>query len=514
MDKEKEVAKKNTRKKTNKNVTKINSEKETKSNLKKNTNSKRNIVKKSVDKKEVFSSKEMEKHIEKSNNKHSVDKSVDVILSDLDKIDEDKTHAIDLVVSDNSYFEEYEEEKVKNNAFNKKSKRKKFFKGKFYLDIFDILIIILITAIISCVVSGAALNYQYKNSNLAISSELKEDKDLSEFISIYSDIKENYYEEIDSGELIKSAIDAMIKHLEDKYSIYFNGESSNDFNNAMDGTYKGIGILASGALVVDVYDDSPAAKAGIEAGDIIIKINDTDITKDNVNKITDLINEKEESTIVVSRNNNEITFSLKADTVTINVTSHRVIEKNNKKIGYLSLASFTSSASEQFSESLIDLEKNNIDSLIIDLRDNSGGYLSVMESIASLFIEKDKTLYGLQTKDDTSYVKDKTEDHREYPIVVLVNNNSASASEMLTASLRESYNAIIVGKTTYGKGTAQKVVHSGNSTAKFTVYKWLTPNGNNIDGVGIKPDYDIDNKTNGNVIVDLQLDKAIEVLSK
>ena len=436
--------------------------------------------------------------------------NLDIIISDIDKIDNDKTQIIDLLVSDNVKKEEVSEsvvKKDKKNAFNKKSKRKKFFNGKFYLDILDILIIILITAIISCIVSGYILNRQYKKNNIFNVTSLKEDKALSEFIQMYSEIKDNYYEEVDSEGLIDAAIDGMLQHLEDKYSIYFDKNSSDAFDDYLDGTYTGIGILASGATVLEVYENSPAEAAGIEPGDVIIKVNGKDIKDDNASDISTLIKENDgESTVVVKRSNNELTFKLKTDNVTINMATKKVIEKGNKKIGYLGLSSFSSKSHEQFAEALIELEKEGIESLIIDLRGNSGGYLSSMESIASLFVEKDKVLYGIQTKDDITYTSDKTEDKREYNIVVLVNGNSASAAEMLTAALKESYGAKVVGKTTFGKGTAQKVVHSGETSYKYTAFKWLTPNGECIDGVGIKPDYEVNNTINNNIINDKQLD--------
>lgn len=495
------TAKKSTAKKNTSNKSKTSNSATTKSNTKSNIKSTKKTT------------------VKKNSVKKIKNEAVDVILNDLDKIENDKTQIIDLLVSDQVKKEEIinsnENEKVnKDNAFNKKSKRKKFFKGKFYLDILDILIIILLTAIFSCIISGYVLNYQYRKNNILYSTKLTEDSDLSEFISLYSNIKENYFEEVDTKGLIEAAIDGMVTHLEDKYSIYFNNESNDAFNDYLNGTYEGIGILSSANIILEVYEDSPAEAAGIEAGDVIIKVNDVDINSENYNMISELINSVEESVIVVKRSNKELTFKIKPGTVTVNMTTKKIIEKSGKKIGYLGLSSFTYKSHEQFTEALLDLEESGIESLIIDLRGNSGGYLVSMENIASLFVEKGKTLYSLQSKDETIETVDKTDDKRTYPVIVLINHNSASASEMLAACLKYSYGALIVGETSFGKGTAQNVIHSGNSSFKYTAYKWLTPNGDCIDGIGLKPDYEVANSVTGSVVHDKQLDKALDLLSK
>ena len=159
-------------------------------------------------------------------------------------------------------------------------------------------------------------------------------------------------------------------------------------------------------------------------------------------------------------------------------------------------------------------------SLIIDLRSNTGGYLSAAEDIASLFLEKGKIIYSLKTKNDELVVKDKTASKTNYKIIVLIDNNTASASEILAASLKESYGATIVGKTSFGKGKVQQTMRlKDGSMAKYTSAKWFTPNGSSIDGKGIIPDFDVDllvEKDEGTKTVkvtDSQLNKAIELLS-
>ena len=156
---------------------------------------------------------------------------------------------------------------------------------------------------------------------------------------------------------------------------------------------------------------------------------------------------------------------------------------------------------------LKELEKHSITGLIIDVRDNAGGYLSAAEETASLFLEKGKVIYSLESNNSKYTYYDETSQKTNYPIVVLTNGNSASASEILAAALRESYGAIIVGTKTYGKGKVQQVVDS----FKFTSAKWLTPNGICIDGVGIIPNYIVDYMDAGSY--DAQVQKAIDLLS-
>lgn len=153
--------------------------------------------------------------------------------------------------------------------------------------------------------------------------------------------------------------------------------------------------------------------------------------------------------------------------------------------------------------------------MVIDVRNNAGGYLISAKEIASMFLEKEKIIYSLQEKDKTQTYKDTTSEKRDYPVVVLINEYSASASEILTSALKESYNATLVGKKSYGKGKVQQTLNlEDGSMAKYTTAKWLTPNGKCIDGVGITPDYeiDLDVDENNQTIVDTQLNKAIEIL--
>ena len=196
-----------------------------------------------------------------------------------------------------------------------------------------------------------------------------------------------------------------------------------------------------------------------------------------------------------------------------------MFEENGKKIGYIELSVFAANTYSQFEQKLTELESRNIDSLIIDVRDNSGGYLSTVTDIASLFLDKSKIIYQLDTKGIVEQVYAKTNSSRNYKIAVLINGNSASASEILAGALKESYGATIIGVNSFGKGTVQKAYQlESGATVKYTIQKWLTPNGNWINEVGITPDVkvELDNNyyKNPSDSTDNQLQMAIKNLSE
>ena len=398
---------------------------------------------------------------------------------------------------------------------NKKAKQKRYVNGKFSLDILELLIIVVFTALIACIATGLILNHQYKKNFNYIDTDIMDNKNIVEFLETYSEIVDNFYEDVDGDKIIDAALEGMLEYLEDNYSIFLDKNESSDLTESLDGAYEGIGIVAIGNVVYNVYEGSPAEKAGILAEDEIIEINGTKVSLENYEKITELLYKDKENKIIVLRDGKEFTFNIEVSKVKVPSVSTNIIVSEDKKqnIGYLALTTFSAHSYEEFQTELLELEKDGIDSLIIDLRDNTGGYLNVVSDITELFLEKGDVIYSLKNKDEKKVYKDKTKDSRKYKIVVLVNANTASASEILAAALHDSYGAEIVGKTTYGKGKVQTVKQYDDSIVKYTSAEWLRPNGECVDEIGIKPDYDVDLEYGQNVIYDLQLDKAIELLS-
>ena len=397
---------------------------------------------------------------------------------------------------------------------NKKNKKKQKFNGRFSLDILDILIIVVMTAIVSCLATGLILNYQYKHGNGI--SNLIQDENVRSFLNTYDEIVDNYYEEIDEKALIDAAIEGMVNHLRDNYSIFLDEDQTDYFNESLDGSYQGIGIVAVGNVVFNVYKDSPAEKAGIKVKDVIIRINGTDIDNSSFEKFSELLKSDQENEIVVKRGTEDLTFSLSTATVDIpSVTSSSIDSKNNENnIGYIVLSTFSAKSATEFKEHLEKLEKEKkIKSLIIDLRGNTGGYLNVAYDISQIFLSKGELVYKLQQKDTSKEYKDETDENRSYKIVVLVNATTASSAEVLAAALHDSYGATLVGKTTFGKGKVQTIRQLKDTMIKYTSALWIRPNGESVDGVGIKPDYDVDVVYEKSNILDKQYDKAIELLS-
>ncbi len=404
--------------------------------------------------------------------------------------------------------------KYKKNKL-KKSKKKRIVNGKFTLDVLDLLIIVVVTAIVSCVLTGFILNFQFRKNTDLLNLDVVSNENVKTFLNTYSEIIDNYYEEIDEKKMMEAAIEGMLDFLKDNYSIYLNKTETDSLSEMLDGSYDGVGLVATGNLVVRVYEGSSAYEAGIKANDEIVEINGTKITLKNYELIDDLIKKGESNKIVVKREGKELTFNLETGKVNIPTTETDIITSKDKKskIGYMALSTFSSLAFDEFHEKLKELEEDNIDSLIIDLRNNTGGYLNVADNIACLFLDKGKVIYSLETKDGVTEYKDENREVRKYKIVVLVNGNTASAAEILAAALHDSYGAKIVGNVTFGKGKVQTMKHYEDTMVKYTSAKWLRPNGECVDEVGIEPDYNIDIVTDGMIYYDKQLDKAIELLS-
>ncbi|MDE6292510.1 MAG: S41 family peptidase [Bacilli bacterium] len=350
-------------------------------------------------------------------------------------------------------------------------------------------------------------------------------KQLMDVINTYDKIKREYYETINDSDLATSAIDGMMSFLEEKYSIYMDQDDTDYLTDKLKGNYEGLGIgviknAKKEIIILNVYDNTPASEAGLKTNDVILEVNGKKITdKNEASDIAEMIKKTKKVNIKVRRDNKTMDFDIEKKTVEYPVVGTQVFEKNNKKIGYLELTSFNATADKQVSNSLKKLESEQIDSLIIDLRGNTGGYLSMANSIANMFLKKGKVIYSLEGKTTRNTVTDTTDEERNYDIVVLIDSITASASEILAAALKESYGAILVGTTSYGKGKVQQTTTLSDDTMiKYTTAKWFTPRGDNIDTIGLTPGIEVYltkeylvNPTSEN---DAQLMKAIEVLSR
>lgn len=418
------------------------------------------------------------------------------------------------------------EENVKNNIDNRKKKKDKkkkigiFSKEKesySFDEVFSITIFSLLLGVLACFSILTILN---KGKNYFVLS-----KELAKFVDAYDAIVNNYYKEVDKDKLVESAINGMVSSVGDEYTSYSDKDVTDNFNEAVNGKYMGIGALImkseNDLVIYKVFEDSPSYKAGLKDGDIILKLDDKDTKDMSVNDIASIVknDDNKEVKLLVKRGEENLDITIVKDMVELPVVSGKVINYNDKKIGYISLSIFSSVASEQFNKQLVKLEKEGISGLVIDVRGNSGGYLTTVTDIASYFLKKGDIIYKLEVNDKVTVRKDKTKESRDYPVAVLIDKNSASASEILASSIKESYNGYVVGTNSYGKGTVQQtLVLSDGSMIKYTIEKWLTPLGNWINEEGVVPTnyVELSSEYLNNPVFenDNQLNKALELVSK
>lgn len=378
----------------------------------------------------------------------------------------------------------------------------------------EVIFLLLITCLISLMVGNAI-----KLGNLKDSEQ--SDLNLKEFEENYQYIIDNYYKDVDKSKLIKGAIEGMVNSLEDDYSVAISDDQSNNFNIKLTGSYNGIGIeivndKENNIYISDIIEGSPAEKAGLKAMDMIISVDDINFQNKQTKELTNYIKEKnnKEYTIKVKRNDEEKTFKITREQIEIKSIYYELKEIDNNKIGYIYVSIFASNTAEQFKKAIEDLESKQIDSLIIDVRYNSGGHLTSVVDMLSCLLDSKKVIYQIESKGEITKYYSHGKTTKNYPIVVLQNKESASASELLSAALKEEYGATIIGETSYGKGTVQELVSLPDGTQyKFTTKKWLTPQGNWINEVGVS--VDIEEKLNADYIdnqEDNQLQKAIDYL--
>lgn len=388
----------------------------------------------------------------------------------------------------------------------------------------EVIFLIVVTAMASILmtyifVSAFYLKEETKQKN-------SEDTALQEFIDTYQNVLDSYYEDVDEQELIDNAIKGMLSGLDDPYSTYLDKNTSSNFDATLAGTYQGVGLEVyndqdMNIVVSRVFENSSADKAGIQAGDIIKKIDDKDLTKQKTSEFSNYTKKKKDGKfqVVYTHEGEEKTAKLERSIIIIQSVSSEVIERNNHKMGYIQIDIFSATTYSQFKKAVEKLEKEQVEGMVIDLRGNTGGHLTVVSDMLSLFMDKKHVLYQIEDKDKKTKYYSTGKETKDYPVVVLQNEGSASASELFTAAMKESYGAKVVGTKSYGKGTVQELNTLQDGTQyKFTTKKWLTPKGNWVHKKGITPDVTIElndsylaNPTHDN---DDQFQKAFAVLEE
>lgn len=353
---------------------------------------------------------------------------------------------------------------------------------------------------------------------------LSEDASSEEKLSVLKGlIDENYIGDVDEEALEEGIYKGYIQGLEDPYSVYYNEEETKDLYETTEGEYSGIGAvlsqdLESGVItLVQIYEDSPAAKAGLKDNDILTKVGDIEVTGVDLSEVVTYIKGEKgtdvDLTVLRGEDAEEITVTATRDTVEAQTVKYEMLEGQT---GYLSVSEFDSVTYAQYEEALNELTDQGMTGLIVDLRNNPGGNLNTVCEMLDLVLPKGTIVYT-EDKDGKRETATSDDEHQiNVPMVVLVNGNSASASEIYAGAIQDYGIGKIVGTQTYGKGVVQQIFDLGDGTSvKLTIAEYFTPNGRSIDGEGITPDVEVEYEADeNNPEADNQLEKALEVMKE
>ena len=395
---------------------------------------------------------------------------------------------------------------------------------------YKIIMLIVLVAFITFLVTSIGMYQYFTNSNfgkqLVVSSE--NNGDITSELSKYRRLIDKYFlGDIDEEKLKEGAIKGYIEGLDDPYTEYISKEDMDDYMADATGNFVGIGIYmvknteSNKIMVLSPIKGSPAEKAGILPGDLIISVDGVSYTAEDMSVASNKIKGEAGTTVKMEilRGTETKEFELKRESIKVNPVEGKVLQNN---IGYIEFSSFDEGTADEFKAKFEELQRQGIKSLIIDLRNNGGGIVDEATAIADLFTNKGSTLLITKDKDgneDITYAEsDKAID---VPIIVLTNENTASASEILAGALKDNNVAKIVGTTTFGKGVIQELLTMKDGTGlKLTTNEYYTPNRSKINKVGIEPDENVELPTEyKNALTvsqeqDTQLNKAIELLKE
>lgn len=350
----------------------------------------------------------------------------------------------------------------------------------------------------------------------------KVEADFNQFWKVWSQLEESYYnpENLKSKQMVQGAINGMVESVSDPYTEYMNPETSESFEENISGSFEGIGAeigKKEGDLtVISPLEDSPADRAGLQSGDRILKVEGKKTEGWTLQKAVNKIRGPKGSTVVltiVRDSQDPKQIDIVRDEIEMPVISLDFKENN---IAHLQIHHFTENSPQLFREKAQEILNSDVNKLVLDLRNNPGGYLKSATEIAGWFLEREKTvtIEHFGTKEDKHYRAQGPALLKDFELVVLINKGSASASEILAAALRHHRGSKIVGETSYGKGTVQTLKRFDNGASlKVTIAEWLTPSEDSISDKGVAPDFKVKiEKKDLNSSTDPQLQKALEIL--
>lgn len=339
-------------------------------------------------------------------------------------------------------------------------------------------------------------DYQYKKQ---LANTPVQNSELKKVDNLYNEIINNYVGKVDEKKLVDGALKGMTEALDDPYSSYLNEPEADELDQSLAGSFEGIGATMTmmdelPTVAQAPIEGSPAAKAGIKANDIVIKVDDKETEGKTLSQVVSKIRGKKGTEVRLTIKRGEETFELKIKRDTIPIeTVKGEIDKQDPTIGSIKITSFGENTYKELQDTIKNLRKDGAKSFVIDLRQNPGGLLDQVEKMASMFLEDGKTIVKFEDKKgNTSEDVASTDLDGGFkvtePTVVLVDEGSASASEIFAAALKESGNKKIIGTKTFGKGTVQTIKNlNDKSEIKLTVLKWLTPKGEWIHKKGLEP---------------------------
>ena len=365
---------------------------------------------------------------------------------------------------------------------------------------------VLPAAVAVSLTAGAAGGYVLPDIFLKVNPPKEQDKraektadeqereELEKIGQAYDLIREHYVEKTDKEQLLTGAIQGMLASLDDPYSVYMDKQTAQQFNQSLDSAFEGIGteigVENGKVVIVSPYKNSPAEKAGLKPKDQIMAVDGEDVSGMNVQEVSVKIRGKKGTFVDIEIKRpgveKKLKFSIKREKIPIETV---LSEMKDETIGYIEITSFSEKTALDFKAQLDSLERKDMKGLIIDVRGNPGGLLSSVEEILLELVPKDEPYLQIEKRNgERSKYFSKLEKKKSYPIAVLIDKGSASASEILAGAMKEAGGYALIGETTFGKGTVQQAVPMDDgSNIKLTLYKWLTPEGNWIHGDGIKP---------------------------
>ena len=369
------------------------------------------------------------------------------------------------------------------------------------------IIAVLLIAIISSISTLGLIYYALGFNEQGFSN-------LMRFITAYRFIETKYVNDTDDVKLIDGAIDGMVKSLNDPHSNYLSPKMYKTLMEQTEGSFAGIGVVMGmdneqKIHIVGIMENSPGQKAGLQEGDEILAVDGGPVTQIAFDEVAAHVRGQAGTDVVLTimRDNANQDITITRDNIKLKTVGHKMLDNN---IGYIQIVSFSEDTANEFNEAYNDLKNQGMKALVLDLRNNPGGLLTTCVEIAKKLVPKGE-IVSIVDKQGNKETYSSSLEAPEYPLVVLINKNSASASEILSGAIQDTKTGTIIGNTSYGKGSVQTILPMFEDDAvKLTIAKYYTPSGRSIDGTGITPDIEIN--LDENATSDTQLDKALEVL--